>query len=158
MVPPAVRFYALITILIDSTKQLPTHLLTTRSSISHQTSRGRQNVDTHSSKHFGHGGAVDVHPAARSRDSLDFRHYLLTFWAIPQVDPHISARTLTDDFVIVNKALVLQYPRDLEFELRNRHIHFLMFGCIRVSNASEHIGYRICHTSPDFAIRDRAMR
>ena len=120
-----------------------------RAPVGHQTSRGRENIDAHSPKHFRHRRAAHIHAATGLRHALDLGHDLLTFRSVAQVNANVPVHSLTDYLVVVYEALFFQYSRDLDFDFRKRHINLLMLGPIRVSHASQHICNWICHTSPD---------
>ena len=65
--------------------------------------------------------------------------------SVLEIDAQRSLYLVLDQLVVADEAFVLENARDLDLELRSRHLDPLVVGLNSIADPREHVRDRICH-------------
>src|SRR5262249_40644877 len=129
----------------DVAEDLATHALAGCAAPRHQAARGGEDVDAQAAVHAGDLVLAAVDAAAGPAHPLQVGDHALHPWSVLQEDAQHALLVVLGDLEVRDVALVLQDARDLDLELRGRHVHLGQLGPDSVPDPGDHVGDGIGH-------------
>src|SRR5581483_7024791 len=99
-----------------------------------------QDRGPHAAEHARQPVLAGVDAAARLGDTLEIGQHPLAPAAVLELDDERRVRALLGDVKVADVALFLEDPRDLDLELRVRHLGAVVQRLVGVADAGEHVG------------------